>query len=579
MARSRKNSSRKKKGSQLSIILALKPVILRQAASVADADWVADVETLITELEPNRCYSAEFLLHQLEGPFTFDGRLAADFPPIQSEVAQAQLRELIEAVTHRLPIPIADAPEEVLELKDIAAEYNVSTKTVYRWRNHGLVARYIAFPDSKRLAVFKSSFHRFLKDHGDLVQRGSGFRQGNDEERKDVVRRARQLVDKGLSRGEIVRALAAETNRCEQTIRTMLARHDQDQPDDPVFSDDELDGRRSAQAIYEALRNGESVKEIAGRVRITVASAQRIIRRKRFEQICNWEVGFVESDEFKEPDADAKILLAPMPRLEPPKKPSHNLPEPTNAYFDALWQYPVLTRGQERILFRRYNYIKYKLVMLRQRLQRGRVSSRMMDEIESLYEQALDIRTVLSNCNLRLVVFIAKRFAGTDRLLDELISDGNWHLTRAIENFDYTKGWKFSTYAMASIASNFARRSSENGNEAHKLQGYVEHALSKPDASWNNHVVEQMQWRCHCSDVDKLLAHLPERERFIIVRRFGLGKVDEPETLKEVGDQLNITKERVRQLEARAIEMLRAAAQSIKLASDDSVYLFFKDKA
>ena len=80
-----------------------------------------------------------------------------------------------------------------------------------------------------------------------------------------------------------------------------------------------------------------------------------------------------------------------------------------------------------------------------------------MARIERLYDEAVEVKNRIIRSNLRLVVSIAKRHVQPTIGLFELISDGNMSLIRAVEKFDFARGYKFSTYASWAIMKNFAR--------------------------------------------------------------------------------------------------------------------------
>ena len=104
------------------------------------------------------------------------------------------------------------------------------------------------------------------------------------------------------------------------------------------------------------------------------------------------------------------------------------------------------------------NYLKYKAAKLREQARcRPGPSAALMDQIEELYEEAVATKNQIIRANLRLVVSIAKRHVGPAENFFELVSDGNMSLMRAVEKFDYARGYKFSTYASWAIMKNFAR--------------------------------------------------------------------------------------------------------------------------
>src|SRR5262249_12999096 len=133
-------------------------------------------------------------------------------------------------------------------------------------------------------------------------------------------------------------------------------------------------------------------------------------------------------------------------------------PDGLPPYLASLYVHaPLLTREQEAHLFRKMNYLKSLAGKLRETLDPARVSFSALDAIERLQEEALAVKNRIIRANLRPVVSIAKKRVGPTDNLFELISDGNMSLIRAVEKFDVSRGFKFSTYASWAIQRNFSR--------------------------------------------------------------------------------------------------------------------------
>jgi RNA polymerase primary sigma factor/RNA polymerase sigma factor len=253
-------------------------------------------------------------------------------------------------------------------------------------------------------------------------------------------------------------------------------------------------------------------------------------------------------------------ILGPLPEGDPGTSKSR-APSGVPPYLASLYEVPLLTRQQEVHLFRKLNYLKYKAGTLREQLDRNRAKCRLMGQIEKLYDESVVTKNHIVRANLRLVVSIAKRHVGPVADFSELVSDGNMSLIRAAEKFDFSRGNRFSTYASWAIMRNYARTIPDALRHRDRFRTSHSEMLSTASDQRADPVEQESAQIQRQSQVEHILQQLDPRERQIIAGHFGLPPGQEPMTLKQLGSMMGITKERIRQIEARALGKLRRAAE------------------
>ncbi|HHE48074.1 MAG TPA: sigma-70 family RNA polymerase sigma factor [Candidatus Acetothermia bacterium] len=286
--------------------------------------------------------------------------------------------------------------------------------------------------------------------------------------------------------------------------------------------------------------------------------------------------------------------------------------DPVRTYLREIGRVPLLTKEEEVELAQKMEKGKEAA----EELKRGRnLSLKRRRELERLVEEGEQARERLTVSNLRLVVSIAKRYMHRGLSLLDLIQEGNMGLMRAVEKFDWRKGYKFSTYATWWIRQAITRAIADQSRtirvpvhtiealqELYRLRreyvqahgtppsydelaellgtsvervkkieqaaaytSSLERPLSDeedetlgdflPDESAPSPAREAIRARLR-EELRKALEGLEPREREILELRYGL--VDgHPRTLKEVANQFEITRERVRQIEIKALEKLK----------------------
>ena len=308
-----------------------------------------------------------------------------------------------------------------------------------------------------------------------------------------------------------------------------------------------------------------------------------------------------------------------------------SIEDPVRMYLKEIGKVPLLSADEEIELAKNMEagtIAKEKITILKKREETASEEelAEIKEEIQNLQKDVDagdEAKKRLAEANLRLVVSIAKRYVGRGMLFLDLIQEGNLGLIKAVEKFDYRKGYKFSTYAtwwirqaitraiadqartiripvhMVETINKLIRVSrqllQELGREpspeeiAEEMSMPVERVreilkISQEPVSLETPIGEEED--SHLGDfiqddnvpvpadaaaftllkeqLEEVLGTLTEREQKVLTLRFGL-EDGRARTLEEVGKEFNVTRERIRQIEAKALRKLRHPSRSRKL--------------
>jgi RNA polymerase primary sigma factor len=294
--------------------------------------------------------------------------------------------------------------------------------------------------------------------------------------------------------------------------------------------------------------------------------------------------------------------------------------DPVRMYLKEIGKVPLLTAEQEVILAKAIDEGEAATAEIDKATDNGRkLTPTRLRELQRTERHGQLAKKKLIEANLRLVVSIAKRYVGRGMLFLDLIQEGNLGLIRAVEKFDYNKGFKFSTYATWWIRQAIADQArtiripvhmvetinkliriqrqllqdlgreptpEEIGREMEFSPEKVREILkvSQEPVSLETPIGEEED--SHLGDfiedsdavvpvdaasfillqeqLDSVLHTLSEREKKVIQLRFGLTD-GHPRTLEEVGREFGVTRERIRQIESKTLSKLRHPSRSQKL--------------
>ncbi len=513
------------------------------------------IDRVLGLVDPKKSYPFDWVCYHIT---KYRKRGAGPGPSIPGPALIRDLATMAETLSRKAGLKVGEFDEPSRSHVEVAAELGVSTKTVRRWRDRGLMGIRVVYEDGvNRLAFLRRTIDRFVELHKDLVERGAAFKQLSRAERDGIVRRARALVSqKPIRLHAAAKLIADETGRAVETVRYTLRRFDEANKTSAIFTRRDNGWTDREAAILRCDAAGEPVDAIARAVGCGIEQVEEVLRRAR---IAKWSAGaveFVHNELFDAPNADMIILEVEEPQLALDDATPQRIPSDLPSYLRSLYLTPLLSREQEQDLFRRYNYLKFKASRWLKALNGKPITPERFDALANLMDRIDSIRQRIIRANLRLVVSIAKRHIGWSSGFYEVISDGNMSLMRAVEKFDYARGNKFSTYASWAIMKNYARSIPEQRYHLNRYvtgQDGVLETAAEPTVETLSPADRAQVQQVIAAGLDQL----DEREREIVACHFGLGSADSGQTLEQIGQRFGVTKERVRQIERRALARLR----------------------
>lgn len=515
---------------------------------------LASAEGLLHDIDPLKAYPFEFVVFRITGyhPKTTPTDLLTGL------ALQHDLGVLIEQLSEVLDVPTAQLSEPVLAIDEVSERFNVTSKTIQRWRKRGLPARRFIFADGKRRVGFLlSSVERFFNAHREQIPREANFSTVDTGEQNFIIRRSRVLAREGCWETEIARRIGRKLNRSPATILATLRKHDQENPKNailawaPIPVPEDESGK-----ILRAYRHGASISDLAKKYHQARSAIYRVIMDERIARLNKRKIRYIDDPLYHEEEAEASIRQIVLQEDISRDVSGEDLrvPKDLPSYLQDLYRTPLLSAARERALFLQYNFHRYQFVQARKQLEPQFAMSRDLDALEGHLHSAVDAKNAIIRANLRLVVSVARRHLRIGLNLMELISDGNLTLMRAVEGFDVHKGNRFSTYATLALMKGFARSVPTMQVAAKRASGREEMLGDVADSRLHSATERFL----HRDEIRQLFKKLDVRERAVLLEHYGLGDRSHPATFEEVGQRLGLSKQRVRQIEQTAMEKLRA---------------------
>lgn len=297
------------------------------------------------------------------------------------------------------------------------------------------------------------------------------------------------------------------------------------------------------------------------------SAAARADLKRRAANLLRQEVEFIPNEEFLKAGAEKEILV-PEPLLEKLAV-DEDFAKLTRGMQPSLARFcecPLLTAEQERNFFRRLNFLRYRINCLRSKLNEKRPSRTAVERIEALIDEAERVRDYIIRANLRLVISIVRKHIGSQMTFDELLSEGCLSLSQAADKFDYSRGFRFSTYAYRAVSRKLYRAISDRFRLDSRFATGVDSAMFSSVEDESRTLSQDGRNEFMRQLLAQFLDKLDRREQLIIRSRYALGAHRCVRTFQNLGDRLGISKERARQLEQRAVSKLRDMAEEHGLA-------------
>lgn len=504
-------------------------------------------EDLLLQIRPDQTYGIDQITCAITGyePKHPD-------PAMLAGVAlQHDLGLLLEEVSDSLQLHVNSSPQPVLTIDEVAQQFNVTTKTVQRWRRRGLPARRMTFADGKRRIGFRlGSVQRFVRSGSIEQSEPAPAHSRKQRELGWLVERAKQLAVRGYWPALIAARLSGATGLAPLTIEQLLRQY---AGEARIVSEPDIATRNR---LVQMVGEGLSLRRIAEALGLPAFGVYHMRLRSLILKALRKPIRFIDDELYHQDDAGEVIeaLAAQLPVAGVQKEP---VPRDLPPYLRDLYRIPMLTPQLERALFLKYHYCRFLARQAQMQLDPQRSTASDLRRFRGLVCEARAVRARIVEANLRLVVSVARRHVRPQLPLMELVSEGNLVLIRAVDSFDVHRGHHFSTYAVYALMRGYARSVPQMlnaGRQAADPSSLTQ--LLDPMAGGDAAQVE------HREQVDQLIERLEPRQREVLEGRFGLRGAES--TCQQLGQRMALTRQRVMQIEREAIARLRSAVGQAK---------------
>ena len=408
-----------------------------------------------------------------------------------------------------------------------------------------------------------------------------------------------RVLPRCTSAAEALESLTHSCNLPEKVIIQTIKKLVASEPAEKAPKNDKKPATLNSESpivqICEAIFSGNHLLAAKPHVSLLFGKQAKLVEtcfnRYTLERLRQFSSRVFAEASFSDPAAAAEILAE---KPAGSAKGRMKAPEGIPTYLKDLYLTPLLTVPQEQHLFRKFNYFRHLIVKELNTLNESNYKYRELLPALNYMQKAQRVKNEIAQANLRLVVSVAKKFGTTGTDFFDRISTGNTGLLNGVDLFDYTRTYKdkktgvdtrirFSTYATRAIMTSIIREFKKSSQYTSRFHTQLLDSRSDSDdisilknASKLNHndaLPDLTRTQLHFKSIkDALFFLLEEREARVLSLRLGMetGKV---ETLEDTAALLaseygKVTKERIRQIETKALLKARVTACCGRLPFD-----------
>ncbi|QDU33675.1 Helix-turn-helix domain of resolvase [Poriferisphaera corsica] len=356
-------------------------------------------EKLHDQIVDEQYYPLDFVVYRLT-----DSRVGHDDEVLLiGEAIKPDLRLMIDAITRSLELDGNEDTKPVVLISDLADRFNVSTKTVMRWRKEGLRWRQVRLTKGKkRQIVFtEKAIENFQKQNKNRIHHAAHFQRHDEQIHMQVIELAKshRLSNPDLSFNRIAVHVSRELDLANETVRQIIRKHDDKAEKNAVFiTKDKGIKAKEKQRIMRMHVWGIKTQKIANRYNRSLSTIYRIINEVKYRLISDINIDYLMLNVFDRDDAETVIrrqsIEEIVSQLNQGKVTRLDWPSLPNDLLVFLEQ-PRISDQIIRSLFVRYNYVKFKANHVRSQIDANNPRAYELKEFDQYLHEGIQIHSLL----------------------------------------------------------------------------------------------------------------------------------------------------------------------------------------